>query len=226
MSDKPRQHGTGHLLPYQTTQTPPVSARRRNAQRCFVLEYQMIGSIRRFWPSMAALLLVPLALAMAFSRPCEAAYQTCAGVSVDSSVIRCLDGSIPSYQPGIAPAGIASPGMAPTDSSGADIQDPTKAFLGVWHTNREGIGYNAAIDVPGAYLLDHPAGTAAGDLTIDSNGFYVWNTLNGLTGPWIKGDRERPLVLFDEASHRRWKLRLVNGQLIIEDQGDAYSGHR
>lgn len=182
--------------------------------------------LARFCPGRLARLGVLFLVLSAFSHPGRAAFQTCGGIAVDSSVIRCPNGAIPSYQPGNAPGPVGSPGVSPSLPPGTDTRNPLTAFFGVWHTNQDGIGYSASIDVPGAYLLDHSAGIAAGDLTIDANGFFVWNTLTGTSGPWIKGDAERPLVLLDEAGHRRWTLGLVDGTLIIDGPHTTYSGHR
>ena len=155
----------------------------------------------------------------------HAAYQTCNDEVADTNVIRCPDGSIPSYQPGDAP--MAPAVASPTDggSSVAPSRSPT-AIFGVWHTNMPGSGYRSVVDVPGSYLLTGPVGLGAGDLTIGTNGNYVWNAFRARSGPWTKGVEKGSITLFDEVGGGTWKVSVTGGLMSIKKGDEGYSGHR
>ncbi len=163
-------------------------------------------------------------LCLAGSGEARADYQTCGGSVVDVDTIRCPDGSIPIFQVGPSPA---TPGSSGAGTSGAPGSAATKSGLfGIWHTNRPGISFATSIDVPGSYMLETGAGTAPGDLTIGPNGFFVWNTFRGTSGPWITNVGDYPILLLDEAQKSKIKVGLVDGKLKIVDGPNTYSGHR
>jgi hypothetical protein len=121
-----------------------------------------------------------LLLASGVSTRSWAAYQTCGGQKVDNDIVRCPDGSIPSYAYGDPPA----PKLAAPPRKAAS-SDPRQRFLGIWHTPVEGIGHQTPFDVPGSSAIDTNISLRAGDLTIAANGAFVWNTLTGSYGRWI-----------------------------------------
>jgi hypothetical protein len=68
-----------------------------------------------------------------------------------------------------------------------------------------------------------------GDLTIDSGGYWAWNSWGGKTGRWEQGDADYPIVLIDTAEGRRWKVgpdRRHSGQIYVFDGFYSYSGKR
>lgn len=168
--------------------------------------------------------LLCLALWCSIGPQAHAAYQTCNGEIIDSSTIRCPDGSIPSYQPGDAPSAPAL--TSPTGASSMDPSRSPTAIFGIWHTNMPGMGYKTAIDVPGGYQLTGPVGLAAGDLTIGTNGYYVWNAFRARSGPWTKGVEKGSIILFDEVGGGTWHITVTSGRMSIKNGQQAYTGHR
>ncbi len=65
-------------------------------------------------------------------------------------------------------------------------------------------------------MLNISPGLAPGDLTIDPNGSYVWNTTTAMSGHWIKG-KSSPVALVDSNQHKNWNVRIVDGHIEIND---------
>jgi len=170
------------------------------------------------------LALLCLALLCFASPQAHAAYQTCNGETIDSNAIRCPDGSIPSYQPGDAPSAPAL--TSPTAGSFMDPSRSPAAIFGIWHTNMPGIGYRTAVDVPGSYQLTGPVGLGAGDLTIGTNGNYVWNAFRARSGPWTKGVEKGSILLFDEVGGGTWNITVTGNLMSIKNGEQTYTGHR
>ena len=79
-------------------------------------------------------------------------------------------------------------------------------LFGVWHTRIPGAVWESPSNVSGYNQLHVSSGARAGDLVINKNGTYKWNTYGGKSGRWEKGDSEYPLVLVDNAEHKKWKV--------------------
>ena len=151
----------------------------------------------------------------------QAQTQTCNGVQVAEDAIRCPDGSIPTYGFGSAD------GADPLDADPTKLQPQPYAgtVFGVWHTNRSGLAYSSPSDVPGASAMNLAPGMAPGDLTIDPNGAFVWNTTRPMYGRWIKG-KTVPVVLLDSNENKRWSLNIVGPRLEILDGKSLFTGRR
>ncbi len=151
-------------------------------------------------------------------QPVWAQTQTCNGVQIADDAIRCPDGSIPSF-------GFGSPSDTATAAQRTRTSPFAGTVFGVWHTNREGLSYKTPIDVPGASALNVPAGVAPGDLTIDPNGAFVWNTTRPMSGRWLKGNGV-PVVLLDTNENKRWRVELDVTRLKISDGKTLVAGQR
>jgi hypothetical protein len=176
--------------------------------------------------------------------------QSCAGAPVPAEAVRCPDGSIPSFSFDVAPAlpdgsmpdgsvpggsvpGGSVPGGSVPGGSGKTPKTPATSFpkgslFGIWHTNLPGTPYASAIDVPGYYMMNIRPGIAPGDLTIDPNGAYAWNSIRGTAGRWMKNPRRPEVlaVLIDSVLGKQWTITMVDGHLKIENGSTIYIGRR
>lgn len=157
------------------------------------------------------ILIVPLAT------PALASWQSCAGQPIDQDAIRCPDGSIPNFEYGDPPIG-AQPGHgSDASSAAAAMRFP---WVGVWHTEEPGLGQSRADDIPGASTLDTKAGLRAGDLTLAPNGAFIWNRMQATWGRWIEASPPWDIVMYDSSGTKRWRARIEQGRLRLE-QGDT-----
>jgi len=162
---------------------------------------------------------------LAGSSPALAQSQSCGGEQVAEDVVRCPDGSIPAFSFGAAPA--------PEDADAAGLKqraETNAAFtgtaFGVWHTNRPGIAYQTTSDVPGYTALNILPGVRPGDLTIDPNGSFVWNTTRGMSGKWVAGDKLAPVVLLDVVDGKKWHIQIFDDHIEIYDGKNGFAGRR
>jgi hypothetical protein len=163
-----------------------------------------------------------------------AAYQ-CGHQAVPSSVRNCPDGSIPMFiadevqphvppQPADGPSRRAKPNDRP-EQSASNLSDPSYYF-GVWHTNVPGAVWTTPSEVQGYDRLRARPGALAGDLVINPNGTYTWNSYGGKSGRWVHGDAESPIVLIDTAENRRWGVlpdKTTRGREIYLYDGSSFS---
>jgi len=141
-----------------------------------------------------------------------AGYPTCAGKPVEDDLLRCPDGTIPSY----------SYGNRPLDTTGT--QKPKQLdrhFTGIWHTDVPGVSFRYPFDIQGASYLSSDIGTGAGDITIAPNGHFVWNTLRGAYGPWVLTEPGSvwQFIATDELTDARWRGNVVDGKLHLTTSG-------
>jgi len=172
-------------------------------------------------------------LIAAAAHPALAGTFVCAGKAVGIDTVTCPDGTIPSYSYFELPA---APGedhdrtVYGTSLRGHNQDLTSHVFTGIWHTEAEGVSYARPADVPGAYRMDGPIGLRGGDLSISSNGAWVWNTVRGSAGRWIPTDpdkqRDWQFVLIDEQSEERWLGRVMEGMLRLKAGGRSVSGLR
>lgn len=150
--------------------------------------------------------------------------QLCGGEPVPAEAVRCPDGSIPSFSFD-AVAGDAAADSPPPKVKPQQAGVPVGSVFGVWHTNLPGTSYASAIDVPGFYMLNLRPGIAPGDLTIDPNGAYVWNSIRGTNGHWSRS-RKRLVVLNDDVAGKHWTVKLDHDHLKIVSGDTTYIGRR
>jgi hypothetical protein len=153
--------------------------------------------------------------------------QSCAGEPVPADSVRCPDGSIPSFSFDAVPTAAAPDGSAAPPKPAASTF-PKGSVFGVWHTDLPGTPYASAIDVPGYYMLNVRPGIAPGDLTIDPNGAYAWNSIRGTAGHWMKNPRRPEVlaVLVDSVLGKQWTITLVDDHIKIQNGSTVYIGRR
>ena len=170
---------------------------------------------------------VGLALAATLSvGTAEAGHQTCGSQIVPESLRRCPDGSPPMFH---ADTVNPAPPAAKTPQQQQGPVAEAASLFGVWHTGVSGGVWQTPSAVPGWDTLHVAPGVRAGDLTITPNGRFVWNAYGGKAGRWVPGDAEYPIVLVDDAEHRRWKVgpdRRHPGKIFIWDGTFTYVGSR
>ncbi len=116
-------------------------------------------------------------------------------------------------------------------NSGNTGKNEVSSLIGVWHTNVPGAVYQTPSNVQGYDKLHVSSGVKSGDLIINSNGTYKWNSYGGKSGRWMRGDKEYPVVLIDNQEHKKWKVGLDQNHsggrdIIIWDGYVWYNGKR
>lgn len=163
-----------------------------------------------------------------------AGYQ-CGNHLVSGSVRSCPDGSIPMFvadeikpytppQPAYEP--IRPPGRDDSPRQPPSTLADTSYYFGVWHTNVPGAVWTTSSEVPGYDRIHVKPGALAGDLVINPNGTYAWNSYGGKSGRWVRGDAESPIVLIDTAENRRWSVlpdKTTGGREIYLYDGNSFS---
>ena len=172
-------------------------------------------------------------LIAAAARPALAGTFTCAGSAVGMDTVTCPDGSMPNYSYFDLPPAAGEDHdhtVYGTSLRGHNQALTSRVFTGVWHTEAEGVSYGRSADVPGAYMMEGAIGLRAGDLSISSNGAWVWNTVRGASGRWIAADpdtqSEWQFVLIDGQSDDRWQGKVVDGMLNLQTRGRTIKGLR
>ncbi|MCL5030213.1 MAG: hypothetical protein M1480_14475 [Bacteroidetes bacterium] len=104
-------------------------------------------------------------------------------------------------------------------------------LFGVWHTKIPGAVWQSPSEVSGYDKLHVSAGARSGDLVINKNGTYKWNSYGGKSGKWEKGGPDYPLVLIDKVEHKKWKVGFDNKHtggrdIIIWDGYVWYDGKK
>jgi hypothetical protein len=159
----------------------------------------------------------------------------CGNHAVSGSVRSCPDGSIPVFiadevQPYVPPQPAHEPSRrpdrdGPPEQSSSSLSDASYYF-GVWHTNVPGAVWTTPSEVQGYDRLRTRPGALAGDLVINPNGTYTWNSYGGKSGRWVRGDAESPIVLIDTAENRRWGVlpdKTTGGREIYLYDGSSFS---
>ncbi len=112
-----------------------------------------------------------------------------------------------------------------------NVRTNIEQLFGVWHTRIPGAVWQSPSEVSGYDKLHVSAGALAGDLIINKNGTYKWNTYGGKSGRWEKGDSDYPLVLVDNSEHKKWRVGFDNKHtggrdIIIWDGYVWYDGKK
>jgi hypothetical protein len=131
-------------------------------------------------------------------------------------------------------------GIQPDHAQGRPTQDaPARhaaagcnSLVGAWQTNVPGAVYITPGSSRYYNVLHVSAGGPKGFLRIKANGTYTWNTYGGKQGRWLRSDDpEYPLILVDNAEHKRWKVgcdaKHTGGrEIVIWDGYINYDGRR
>jgi len=149
--------------------------------------------------------------------------------------------NIDTYKPGtIKPGSTGTINSTPKnagkiESNKKNITEESKnnieSLIGRWHTRVPGAVWQTPSGREGYDNLHVSSGVKSGDLVINANGTYVWNSYGGKKGNWVKGDSGYPIVLIDKSENKKWKVgydsKHTGGRdIIIWDGNVWYDGKK
>ncbi len=92
------------------------------------------------------------------------------------------------------------------DTKNDNNKNNVESLIGTWHTRIPGAVWQTPSGRDGYDNLHVSSGLKSGDLVINANGTYKWNSYGGKKGNWIKGDSGYPIVLIDNVEKKKWRV--------------------